>query len=164
MIVNTCPAAVTVALRADVVVFEATEKLTVPLPDPLAPAVMVTHDTASEAVQAQPDVVVTLKLPVPPACGIDWLVGEIENVQPAAASVAVNVWPAIVAVPDRVVVAVFAAMLRLTVPLPEPLAPPVTVIQDALLPAVHEHPAGAVTLTVPVPPAAGSDWLSGVIV
>jgi hypothetical protein len=50
---------------------------------------------------------------------------------------------------------VFAATVNETVPLPLPLAPAVMVIHVALVTAVHVHPAGAVTLNVPVPPAAG---------
>ena len=47
-------------------------------------------------------------------------------------------------------------------PLPLPLAPPVTVSHDAaLLTAVHEQPTGAVTLADPVPPAAAADALAG---
>ena len=37
-----------------------------------------------------------------------------------------TVWPAMVSVPVRGVPVVFGSMLRLTVPLPAPLAPPVT--------------------------------------
>jgi len=40
------------------------------------------------------------------------------------------------------------------VPFPEPLAPPVIVIQEALSVAVHPQPFPAVTATVAVPPAA----------
>ena len=46
------------------------------------------------------------------------------------------------------------------VPLPVPLAPPVIVIHEALLPAVHAHvPADAVTLTLPLAAAALGDAL-----
>jgi hypothetical protein len=45
--------------------------------------------------------------------------------------------------------------------LPLPLAPDVTVIQLALLTAVHAHPAAAVTATEPEAPAAPMDWLVG---
>jgi len=45
--------------------------------------------------------------------------------------------------------------------LPLPLAPSVTVIQSALLAAVHAQPVAAVTLTVPVPPPAGTEDDSG---
>jgi hypothetical protein len=48
--------------------------------------------------------------------------------------------------------------------LPVPLAPEVTVIQVALLTAVQAHPAAAVTATVPLVPAATTDWLTGEIV
>jgi hypothetical protein len=72
----------------------------------------------------------------------------------------VNVRPAIVSVPD-LPDPVVAATLNWTTPLPLPLAPSVTVIQSALLAAVHEQPAAAVTLTVPVPPLAGTEDDSG---
>lgn len=54
-------------------------------------------------------------------------------------------------VPDRSVVPVFAAMLNVTVPLPEPVAPLVIVIHDTLLAAVQEHPVPFRTDTLPVP-------------
>ena len=69
-----------------------------------------------------------------------------------------------VMVPARVLVAVLAAALKATVPLPVPLAPDVTVSQDVLLlTPVHAHDAPAVTVTLPVPPAAATDWLAGLI-
>ena len=77
--------------------------------------------------------------------------------QLAAACVTVNVAPAIVSVPVRVVVAVFAATLKDVVPLPDPVAPPVTVIHDALLVADQPQPVPAVTVLPPVPPAAVND-------
>ena len=67
-----------------------------------------------------------------------------------------KVWPPIVTVPVRAP-AVFAATFSVTVPLPLPLAPFVTVIHVALLVAGREHPLGAVTVTLrPVIPAAGT--------
>jgi hypothetical protein len=75
----------------------------------------------------------------------------------------VKVVPAIVKVPLREVVAVFAAALIPTVPLPLPLAPEATLNHVALLAAVHAQPAPAVTLTLPVPPAAVIAWLVGLI-
>jgi hypothetical protein len=68
--------------------------------------------------------------------------------------VAVKVWPAIVRVPLRILVVLFAATEKVTVPLPEPDAPPVTVIHDTPLEAVQGQPEVAVTLTEPLPPAA----------
>jgi hypothetical protein len=62
----------------------------------------------------------------------------------------VNVCPAIVTVPVRDAVLGFAATSYDTVPFPFPLAPPVRVIQAALLVAVHVQPAPAVTVTVPL--------------
>jgi hypothetical protein len=75
----------------------------------------------------------------------------------------VKVAPAIVNVPVREVVAVLAVALMPTVPLPLPLAPDVTLNHVSLLAAVHAHPVPAVTLTVPVPPAAVIAWLVGLI-
>ena len=83
--------------------------------------------------------------------------------QGAAACVTVNVAPAIVSVPVRLEATVFAATVNVTEPLPEPVAPPVTVIHAALLAAVHAQPVPAVTVLLPLPPAAVNDWLSGEI-
>ena len=55
-----------------------------------------------------------------------------------------------VTVPVRDAVLGFAATSYETVPLPLPLVPPVSVIQAALLVAVHAQPAPAVTVTVPL--------------
>ena len=48
-------------------------------------------------------------------------------------------------------------------PEPEPLAPPVTVMKEALLAAVHAQPACVVTVTLLVPPAAAKLALAGLI-
>src|SRR4051794_26917664 len=64
--------------------------------------------------------------------------------------------------PDRAL-PVVAATLYCTVPLPVPLAPAVTVIQETVLAAVHAHPAAVVTATLPVAPAAGGDAVAGAI-
>ena len=89
--------------------------------------------------------------------------GEIEGEQEAAAWVTVNVAPAIVSVPVRLEATVFAATSNVTEPLPDPLAPPVTVIHAALLVAVHGQPVATVTLLLPVPAAAVNDRLVGEI-
>ncbi len=86
------------------------------------------------------------------------------NVQAAAACVTVKVLPAIVSVADLPGVAVLAAAVNPTLPLPLPVAPLEIVTHDAPLVAVQAHPAAAVTVTVPGPPAAGSAWLAGEIV
>ena len=62
----------------------------------------------------------------------------------------VTIWPATVKVPARAE-ELFAATLYLTVPFPEPLAPEVMVIHDALLEAVQEHLRAVVTVSEPVP-------------
>ena len=51
----------------------------------------------------------------------------------------VTVWPATVNVPVRAVPVVLAATLNVTEPMPDPLAPAVTVIQDVVVVAVHEQ-------------------------
>jgi hypothetical protein len=52
--VNVMPATLNVPVRDDVAVFAVAEKLTVPLPLPEAPAVIVSHDAPLVAVHAQP--------------------------------------------------------------------------------------------------------------
>jgi hypothetical protein len=83
-------------------------------------------------------------------------------VQGAAACVTLKVWPPIVSVPLRGFVAALAAALKLTEPVPAPVAPLVTVNQPvSLLTPVHEQPVGAVTAVDPVPPLAITAWLVG---
>jgi hypothetical protein len=79
-----------------------------------------------------------------------------------AACVTVNVCPAIVSVPVRAAPP-FAAIANVTVPLPVPEAPAVTVIQLTPDAAVHEHPLPAVTAVDPDPPLATTAWLVGAI-
>jgi hypothetical protein len=75
----------------------------------------------------------------------------------------VIVRPAIVALPDRGAPA-FACTPSLTVPLPVPEAPSVTLIHGAPLDDVQAQPAGAVTATLVSPAAAAIVTCSGVIV
>ena len=72
--------------------------------------------------------------------------------------------PATVTTPVRCVCPVLAATVKPTLPLPEPLAPLVIVIQLTLLTAVHEQPAFAVTETVLELPLAGAATVVGVTV
>jgi hypothetical protein len=58
-------------------------------------------------------------------------------------------------------VVVFAAALKVTVPLPVPPDPAVTVTQLAPLVAVHAQPAIVVTSTLPVPPDAATACVDG---
>ena len=78
-------------------------------------AVTEIHAALLAAVYAQPVPAVTVLLPVPAAAVNVWLVGEIEYAQ-APACVTLKVAPAIVSVPDRLVVAVLAATLKEVVP------------------------------------------------
>jgi hypothetical protein len=55
--------------------FAANEYVTLPLPEPFAPFVMVIHETELEAVHAHPEADVTVTVPVPAAAGADALVG-----------------------------------------------------------------------------------------
>jgi hypothetical protein len=61
------------------------------------------------AVQLQPVGVVTLTVPLLPSDANNWLVGEIVKVQDMPSWFTVNVWPAIVSVPVRVLMLVLAA-------------------------------------------------------
>jgi hypothetical protein len=76
--------------------------------------------------------------------------------------VTLNVAPAIVRVPERAM-PVLAATLNDTGPGPVPVSPPVTDIHAALLAAVQAQPAPAVTVLLPVPPAAAKEPLVGEI-
>jgi hypothetical protein len=161
--VNVLPATVSVPVREDVAVLGATLKVTVPLPDPLAPVVTVIHVALLVPVQLQPVPALTETVPEPPPAARDCEVGLIAYVQAAPACVTVKVFSATVRVPARAIVAVFAATLKDTEPLPDPVAPAVTVIQLALLAAVQPHPLPAVTEIVPDPPDAATDCEVGLI-
>jgi hypothetical protein len=135
------------------------------LPLPAAPALTVIHVALLLAVQAQPVAAVTATVPVPAADATLAVVGEIVGLHGAAGCcVTVNVDPEIVSVPVRLVVPVLVPLLNVTVPPPEPNAPAVTMIHETLLTAVHEQPAPAVTVVLPVPPAAAIDCDEGEIV
>ena len=57
----------------------------------------------------------------------------------------------------------FAATVNATEPLPLPLVPLAIVIHDTFEDAVHAHPLLLVTVTVPLPPVASTDWVVGEI-
>jgi hypothetical protein len=69
------PAIVIVPVRLVVFGFDATSKPTVPLPDPVAPLVMVIHGVDVLAVQAQPLATVTPTVADPAPAPTDWLAG-----------------------------------------------------------------------------------------
>lgn len=62
---KTCPATTIVVVRCDPLL-AATEKFTVPFPEPFDPEVIVTKLSLGTAVQLQLPAAFTLKLPVPP--------------------------------------------------------------------------------------------------
>jgi hypothetical protein len=155
--VNVRPAIVAVPVRAVVAVLAATDIATVPFPEPLAPLVIVSQDAPLVAVQAQPARLVTDTLAAWPPASALVDVGVIEYVQAAAAWFTLKVCPAMLSVPVREVVAVFALAEKLTVPLPLPEAPAVIVSHDAPLVAVHAQPTAALTPTDPVDAAAPTD-------
>jgi len=159
--VTVWPATVSVAVRGEVTVLAAIENATVPFPDPLAPDVIVNQVELSVAVQLQPVVVVTLTLLVLAASDGFRVVGATVKTQGAPAWVTVKVCPAMVNVPVRGDVDVFAAMENATVPLPDPLAPDVIVSQEALLVAVQLHPDVVVTLALLEPAVAAGFSESG---
>jgi hypothetical protein len=71
-----CPAIVAVVERVLVVVFCAAVSVTVPLPVPVAPFVIVSHEAPLVAVHVQAEVVLTTADSAPPAAGADRLAGD----------------------------------------------------------------------------------------
>jgi hypothetical protein len=153
VIVKVRPPAVTVAVRVVAAVFAATANATVPLPAPEAPPVMLTQDALSvAAVHAQLSAeAVSAMEPVPPEAGRFCAEGEIEKVHAtgAAACVTVNVLPATMMVPLRLVPEL-ASTRYSTDPLPLPDAPDVMVSQLVAAAAVQVQPDPATTRIVPV--------------
>jgi hypothetical protein len=76
--VNVWPEIVRVPLRALVVLFAATDQVTVPAPVPLAGVNVSQAVALLDGVQLQPVLAVTFKAPMPPEETTDALAGEIE--------------------------------------------------------------------------------------
>ena len=95
-------------MRDKSVVLPATVMVTKPLPLPLLPLVMVSQEDDWDDVQAQPLVVVTEMLALPPAAAIERADGDTEKLQGAASWVTVTDCPATVSVALRGLVVVFA--------------------------------------------------------
>ena len=74
----------------------------------------------------------------------------------------VTVWPATVNVPVRAVPVVLAATLNVTEPMPDPLAPAVTVIHYVVVVAVQAQDVPDVTLSVRLLASASTAKLVGV--
>ena len=75
-----------------------------------------------------------------------------------------TVWPATASVPVRAVPVVFAATPNVTAPMPEPVAPAVTVIHGVVVFAVHAQDVPEVTLSVRLLASASTAKLAGVTV
>jgi hypothetical protein len=131
------------------------------LPLPLAPAVIVTHAAPLDAVQEQPAGAVTATVAELPSASTDTPVGANQKEQSTADCVTVSVWPPMVSVPVLEVPPVFVATLKVTLPLPVPLAPEVMVIHDTELDAVQLQPGPAVTDALCDEPPADSERLVG---
>ena len=113
---------------------------------------------------AVPPVAVIVELNGTPSVALGNVSGDNTIVGHAApAWLTVNVSPAIVTVPLRGDVDGFAATLKLTDPLPLPLAPDSTVMNGLFETAVQAQPAVAVTVTTPDAPAAAIDAEVGAI-
>jgi hypothetical protein len=160
-------------------------KLTDPLPEPLAPAVMSIQDALLAAVHAHPAAVVTATGPPDPPDGSkDALVGATRYVQGGGdggggggggggvgglgveegdACRTANVWFSILIVPVRSA-PLLAATLNATVPVPLPEAGAVIVIHESLLFADQLQPTSVVTLMLPVVPPAPTSSDDGEIV
>jgi hypothetical protein len=151
-----------VTVRGEDPVFAAIVKSATPAPDP-EPVNVIQLAPVHED-HAHPDGPVTVIVPPPPIAASVMVSGLTVNVHAAAASVTVNVQPAIVIVADLAAVVGLAAAVYPTLPVPVPLAPVEIVTHDAPLVAIQLHPAVVVTVTEPVPPVARSDWVAGEMV
>src|SRR5574340_609063 len=148
-----CPAMVSVPLRLVGLPLVAAEKPTEPSPVPEGGEVTVSQSALLEATQSQAGpAAAMLKAPVPPGAGWTGLVPLMLKLHGTPGCVTSNGCPPIVMMPERACVLEFAATVKFTVPLPEPLDPEVTVTQLGLVPTLQVQPAGVVTAVDPVPP------------
>src|SRR5687768_4647328 len=143
-----CPATVSEPVRAVPVVFAVNEKVTAPMPEPVPPAVTVIHDVVVVAFEGHDVPEMTLSVRLLAVASTAKLPGVTVDVQPVAACVTVTVCPATVNVPVRGLPVVFAVNEKVTAPMPEPVAPPVTVIHDVVVVAVHGQDVPEMTLSV----------------
>lgn len=154
------PAIVSVPVRCPPV-FAAKASDTVPLPVPLAPLVIVTHEAALAAVHSHEVPDMTRRLPFDAVAGTARLVDESVNAQAGAACVTPKVRPPRVMDAERGVVVAFAATLYEIVPFPLPVAALVIVNHAAVLVAVQAHPLFAVTEKLPADASAATETLAG---
>jgi len=122
------------------------------------------HESEVIAVQIQPAFVLTAVVDEPPPAPIVRVCGLSEYWQPLPPPcVTVSVRPAIVSVPVRCEVTVDAATVNVTLPLPLPVDPFVTVIHETLLCDVQLQAAVVATADDPVPPPPTTANVEGVI-
>ena len=133
------------------------------VPGPVADPATVIHEAVVEEPQPHVNCVVTAIVPVPPPAGTVTSSGVTENVHEALGSVMAKLFPAIDRNAVLPSVVVLGAAVNPTLPEPVPAVPLEIVTHDAPLVAVQLHPEVVVTMTVPLPPAADSDWLVGEI-
>jgi hypothetical protein len=138
-----------------------------PLPVPDEGGAIASQSALATALHAHPAAVITFTFSKLPLASTVRLVGAIPYahvIVGGAACDTVNVWPAIVSVPVRAALVVFAAALKPTVPLPVPDVGAITVSQSALFEvADHAHPAVVVIIVDPLPPVSGMGWDVGEI-
>ena len=128
-----------------------------PGPLPLVPDVIEIHGAWLLALHAQPAPVVTATgFPAPPPAPIDWFVGAIENAQVPPSWETVKVWLEILNVPVRAAPAL-ALTTKLTTPSAVPAPPAVIPTHGTVLVADHGQPLRVRSVTVPEPPAAGTN-------
>jgi hypothetical protein len=150
----------TVVLRGDVELLGATVIVAAPGPLPDA-GLTLAHTSSLAASHAQPLPAVTLTLLAPPDAPSATLVGDAEVTHgTTAAWLTVTGWPAMVRVAERLVEPECAATVTVAGPDPVPDAG-LTLAQETLLDAVHEHPLPAVTVTLLDPPDAPIGTLAG---
>jgi hypothetical protein len=158
------PAMVIVPVRWAVPVLAATTTLTVPLPVPDPPEPTLSQVALLVVLQAHVLPAVTATATDSPEAGEVRVVGEIAYVHGVPAWVTLKVWPAMVIVPVRCAVLVFAATTTVTVPVPVPDPPEPTLSQAALLVVLQAQVLPADTVTATDSPAAGEVRFVGAMV
>jgi hypothetical protein len=161
--VKVCPATVPVPVRGVEPVFAVIANVSDPDPVRPVPFWNVRKVLALVALHVQLACVVTLIVPLAAASDTLIVVGLIEYVQACAACETVKVCPPTVPVSVRALVVVLAATVKPTVPDPVRPVPFWNVRKLLALVALHAHPVGVVTVTLPLVPVAGALLLAGVI-
>lgn len=138
------------------------EKVTEPLPDPLAPCGIVIQLVSLRAVHPHPLGALTLLVPVPPAAWNE--VGVVSTVYPhgvVPVCVTVTVCAPTVMAPLRVLEVELAVTEKSSEPVPDPPAFDASTIHETLVLACQLHPAPVVIVSDPVPPPAPKECEAG---